>query len=219
MPALACSTQAHTCCVCCECWIKHCGDVPVDEVVSTCRLLDKQLEPEVLNSIVAEAVEIEREFICESLPCNLIGMNADYMKARAALRLQSCLSTSAQVARRMLCCCLSIACSSTVGIWQNEVALSQNIVGALQEYIEFVADRLLCSLGGQKMFNTNNPFSWMEQISLQCAPHHRAVLDSARTAPMHSTNAWHLQLRVLHIGRSTLSADSVYGLQGQNKLL
>ena len=54
-----------------------------------CRLLDKQLEPEVLNSIVAEAVEIEREFICESLPCNLIGMNADYMKARTALVLQA----------------------------------------------------------------------------------------------------------------------------------
>ena len=70
-----------------------------------------------LNEVVAEAVEIERLFICESLPCNLIGMNADYMK----------------------------------------------------EYIEFVADRLLQSLGGDKMFNTTNPFSWMEQISLQCA--------------------------------------------------
>ena len=48
----------------------------------TCRLLDKKLEPEVLNEIIAEAVEIERGFICESLPCNLIGMNADYMKVR-----------------------------------------------------------------------------------------------------------------------------------------
>lgn len=39
----------------------------------------------------------------------------------------------------------------------------------MQEYIEFVADRLLCTLGGSKMYNTANPFSWMEQISLQCA--------------------------------------------------
>lgn len=48
-----------------------------------CRLLDKKLEPEVLNEIITEAVEIERGFICESLPCNLIGMNADYMKVCA----------------------------------------------------------------------------------------------------------------------------------------
>jgi ribonucleoside-diphosphate reductase subunit M2 len=68
---------------------------------------------------VAEAVEIERQFICESLPCNLIGMNADYMK----------------------------------------------------QYIEFVADRLLVSLGSSKVYSTANPFSWMEQISLQCDPH------------------------------------------------
>ena len=66
---------------------------------------------------MTEAVDIERDFICESLPCNLIGMNADLMK----------------------------------------------------EYIEFVADRLIMALGGEKLYGTANPFSWMEQISLQCA--------------------------------------------------
>lgn len=35
------------------------------------------------------------------------------------------------------------------------------------EYIEFVADRLLISLGYSKYFNANNPFPWMEMISLQ----------------------------------------------------
>ncbi len=35
------------------------------------------------------------------------------------------------------------------------------------EYIEFVADRLLISLGYSKHFNANNPFPWMEMISLQ----------------------------------------------------
>jgi ribonucleoside-diphosphate reductase beta chain len=35
------------------------------------------------------------------------------------------------------------------------------------EYIEFVADRLLVSLGYEKIFNAKNPFPWMEMISLQ----------------------------------------------------
>lgn len=35
------------------------------------------------------------------------------------------------------------------------------------EYIEFVADRLLVSLGYPKAWNTVNPFPWMERISLE----------------------------------------------------
>jgi len=35
------------------------------------------------------------------------------------------------------------------------------------EYIEFCADRLLQSLGVEKVFNTPNPFDWMNLISLQ----------------------------------------------------
>ena len=35
------------------------------------------------------------------------------------------------------------------------------------EYIEFVADRLLNSLGNDKVYGTANPFPWMELISLQ----------------------------------------------------
>ncbi len=35
------------------------------------------------------------------------------------------------------------------------------------EYIEFVADRLLVSLGYPKAWNTANPFPWMERISLE----------------------------------------------------
>ncbi len=34
-------------------------------------------------------------------------------------------------------------------------------------YIEFVADRLLVSLGCEKYYNSRNPFDWMEMISLQ----------------------------------------------------
>tara|TARA_B100001027_G_scaffold141439_1_gene98405 strand:+ start:189 stop:1172 length:984 start_codon:yes stop_codon:yes gene_type:complete len=65
--------------------------------------------------IVKEAVSIEKEFITESLPCKLIGMNNDLMK----------------------------------------------------QYIEYIADRLLLMLGLNKIYNTQNPFDWMEAISIQ----------------------------------------------------
>lgn len=34
------------------------------------------------------------------------------------------------------------------------------------QYIEFVADRLLVALGNEKVYNSTNPFDWMENISL-----------------------------------------------------
>jgi ribonucleoside-diphosphate reductase beta chain len=50
-------------------------------------------------------------------------------------------------------------------------ALPVSLIGMnatlMSEYIEFVADRLLVSLGNEKVYNTANPFSWMEMISLQ----------------------------------------------------
>jgi ribonucleoside-diphosphate reductase subunit M2 len=35
------------------------------------------------------------------------------------------------------------------------------------QYIEFVADRLLVSLGNEKYYNATNPFDFMDMISLQ----------------------------------------------------
>ena len=35
------------------------------------------------------------------------------------------------------------------------------------QYIEFVADRLLVTLGNDKVYNVENPFPWMDMISLQ----------------------------------------------------
>ncbi len=50
-------------------------------------------------------------------------------------------------------------------------ALPVSLIGMnadmMTQYIEFVADRLLNSLGNEKYFNTANPFSWMDLISLQ----------------------------------------------------
>ena len=37
----------------------------------------------------------------------------------------------------------------------------------MRQYIEFVADRLLASLGNEKYYNATNPFDFMEMISLQ----------------------------------------------------
>jgi ribonucleoside-diphosphate reductase subunit M2 len=77
--------------------------------------LNAKLDTEVVVQIVAEAVEIEKEFVCDSLPVSLIGMNKDLMS----------------------------------------------------QYIEFVADHLLATLGLPKVYNVVNPFDWMELISLQ----------------------------------------------------
>lgn len=37
----------------------------------------------------------------------------------------------------------------------------------MAQYIKFVADRLLFSLGVPKYYKVENPFEWMEMISLQ----------------------------------------------------
>jgi len=39
--------------------------------------------------------------------------------------------------------------------------------GLMGQYIKFVADRLLFSLGVPKIYKVENPFEWMEMISLQ----------------------------------------------------
>jgi len=68
-----------------------------------------------IKEIIKDAVEIEKEFICEALPCRLIGMNSDLMSS----------------------------------------------------YLEFVADRLALQFGIPKIFNTENPFDFMEMISIE----------------------------------------------------
>jgi len=50
-------------------------------------------------------------------------------------------------------------------------ALPVSLIGMnkdlMAEYVEFVADRLLGALGYDKVYTANNPFDWMEMISLQ----------------------------------------------------
>lgn len=82
--------------------------------ISLYKMLENRLSEETVHSIFKEAVEIEKEFITESLPVSLIGMNCNLMK----------------------------------------------------EYIECTADRWLVLLGYSKIYNTQNPFGFMELISV-----------------------------------------------------
>jgi ribonucleoside-diphosphate reductase subunit M2 len=75
----------------------------------------KKMDKTRIHEIIKEAVDIETEFICQALPCRLIGMNSEMMT----------------------------------------------------QYIQFVADRLSVQLGYKKIYNVNNPFDWMEMISLE----------------------------------------------------
>jgi ribonucleoside-diphosphate reductase beta chain len=50
-------------------------------------------------------------------------------------------------------------------------ALPVDLIGMnsklMAQYIEFCADRLLVELGNEKVYNSENPFDFMEMISLQ----------------------------------------------------
>jgi ribonucleoside-diphosphate reductase beta chain len=77
--------------------------------------IEKKLTHNKLKEIICGALEIEKEFILESLPVKLIGMNSDLMA----------------------------------------------------KYLEFVTDRLLVSLGVPKVYNSENPFDFMQNIAIQ----------------------------------------------------
>ena len=78
-------------------------------------MLNDKPDEDTVKAIIKEAVSIEKEFITESLPCSLIGMNKNLMS----------------------------------------------------DYIEYVADRLLMMFKIEPVYNTHNPFEWMELISVQ----------------------------------------------------
>lgn len=77
--------------------------------------LERKLNKSRIYEIIKEAVEIEKEFITEAIPCRMIGMNSKLMT----------------------------------------------------QYIEFVADRLCLQLGYDKIYNSANPFDFMELISIE----------------------------------------------------
>lgn len=60
----------------------------------------------------------------------------------------------------------------------------------MKQYIEFVADRLLVALGNQKFYKVNNPFDFMESISLAGKTNffEKRVGDYQKAGVMASTN-------------------------------
>lgn len=51
----------------------------VDFAILLYSMLNNKLDEKIIHSIMKEAVEIEKEFIIESIPCSLIGMNSSIM--------------------------------------------------------------------------------------------------------------------------------------------
>ncbi|KAI4792769.1 hypothetical protein KUCAC02_033163, partial [Chaenocephalus aceratus] len=52
-------------------------------------------------------------------------------------------------------------------IIRDAVAIEQEFLTESLQYIEFVADRLMLELGFSKVFRAENPFDFMENISLE----------------------------------------------------
>lgn len=89
-------------------------------------------------------------------------------------------------------------------IIQDAVAIEQNFVtdalpvrligmnaDLMKQYIEFVADRLLVSLGVERIYNVSNPFDFMEMISLQGKTNffEKRVSDYQKSGVMSKDNA------------------------------
>lgn len=102
------------------------------------------MEQERVQEIITEAVDIEKSFICDSLPVSLHPCSQLHC-------------TSAPYRGFEL----------TGYILVMQVALIGMNGDLMGQYIEFVADRLLHVLGCDKIYKTKCPFEWMEQLSLQ----------------------------------------------------
>jgi ribonucleoside-diphosphate reductase subunit M2 len=72
----------------------------------------------------------------------------------SAARVQQIVSEAVEIEKHFVCGALPVA---LIGMNSHQMS----------EYIEFVADRLLLELGCEKLYNTTNPFPFMEQLSLQ----------------------------------------------------
>lgn len=62
--------------------------------------------------------------------------------------------------------CEAVECEKTFTTDSLPVGLIGMNATLMQQYIEFVADRLLNELIGERVYNTKNPFDWMELISM-----------------------------------------------------
>ena len=83
----------------------------------------------------------------------------------------------------------------------------------MSQYIEFVADRLLVALGNPKHYRTQNPFEWMEMISLQGKTNffERRVGEYQKANVMHANAARKRAALALGDGGRANSATSASG--------
>ena len=85
--------------------------------------------------------------------------------------------------------------------------------GLMGQYIEYVADRLLVELQCERLYNTPNPFDWMEMISLQvCHPHSLPFRPSSK-APLYFTDHWMGMSWPLHLCRVCISLQEAARVQ------
>ncbi|OXB71123.1 UNVERIFIED_CONTAM: hypothetical protein H355_004851 [Colinus virginianus] len=122
--------------------------------------LQHKLPEKVVQDMIREAVTVERSFICEALPVDLIGMN-NRESSGSEFHVVGTILTP-------LTCSMYRYAKQRVEAYLGAIVLLGRIAAeSMVQYIEFVADRLLTSLGVPKIFHSINPFDWMELISLQ----------------------------------------------------
>jgi ribonucleotide reductase beta subunit family protein with ferritin-like domain len=144
-------------------WLKEKGKMPglsfsnelisrdealhVEFAVLLYSMINNKLPQKMVHDMFKDALDVEYNFIIDSIPCAMLGMNADLMT----------------------------------------------------EYIKFVADRLLLQLGYEKIWNSINPFPFMERSNLEC----RTNFFDSRVAEYSkanvATNKSHEELRMFDI--------------------
>lgn len=103
-----------------------------------------------VRQIICEAVEIEREFACESLPVSLLGMNAEAMCEYIEFVADRLLVELGKTYLFSIFWPLKSAFGWAFALWGSEAILT-----------------IVRSLGCSKHYKTSNPFPFMEFISLQ----------------------------------------------------
>jgi ribonucleoside-diphosphate reductase beta chain len=144
-------------------WLKEKGKMPgltfsnelisrdealhVEFAVLLYSMINNKLPQKMVHDMFKDALDVEYNFIIDSIPCAMLGMNADLMT----------------------------------------------------EYIKFVADRLLLQLGYEKIWNSINPFPFMERSNLECRTNFFESRVAEYSKANVATNKSHEELRMFDI--------------------
>jgi ribonucleoside-diphosphate reductase beta chain len=144
-------------------WLKEKGKMPgltfsnelisrdealhVEFAVLLYSMINNKVSQKIVHDMFKDALDVEYNFIIDSIPCAMLGMNADLMT----------------------------------------------------EYIKFVADRLLLQLGYEKIWNSINPFPFMERSNLECRTNFFESRVAEYSKANVATNKSHEELRMFDI--------------------